>query len=253
MTDMLTAKEMQTLLQVDRSTIYRMAEAGRIPAIKVGKQWRFPSERVQNWLHAEAAIPGAALPLASENSNSSLANMLPLDCVQLIQDAFAEVLGVMLVVTDLAGQSITEVSNPCPVHRLVAETPEGRRLIQARWREFGQIPALEPRFGPGLAGVLSARALVRLGNELKGMVIACGVAPPNWPPSPSVTAELAQSLQVDADKLQIAVASVVNLSPLEQKKVLLTTQRIADILAHITTERYSLLERLDSIAKLSVL
>lgn len=38
MVEMLTAKEMQVLLQVDRSTIYRMAAAKRLPAVKVGKQ-----------------------------------------------------------------------------------------------------------------------------------------------------------------------------------------------------------------------
>jgi len=48
MTEMLTAKEMQDLLQVDRSTIYRMAEAGQLPAVKVGKQWRFPSHLVES-------------------------------------------------------------------------------------------------------------------------------------------------------------------------------------------------------------
>ncbi len=33
--EILTAKDIQALLQVDRSTLYRMAEAGRLPAIIV--------------------------------------------------------------------------------------------------------------------------------------------------------------------------------------------------------------------------
>ena len=57
MPEMLTAKEMQDLLQVDRSTIYRMAEAGQLPAVKVGKQWRFPSDLVEGWLKAQTAVP----------------------------------------------------------------------------------------------------------------------------------------------------------------------------------------------------
>jgi len=59
MSDMLTAKEMQELLQVDRSTIYRMAEMGRLPAIKVGKQWRFPGDQVETWLKSQAAAPAS--------------------------------------------------------------------------------------------------------------------------------------------------------------------------------------------------
>lgn len=35
--EMLTAKDMQALLQVDRSTIYRMATAKQVPAVEVGK------------------------------------------------------------------------------------------------------------------------------------------------------------------------------------------------------------------------
>ncbi len=44
----LTTREVQDLFKVDRSTIYRMAEDGRLPAVKVGRQWRFPSERIES-------------------------------------------------------------------------------------------------------------------------------------------------------------------------------------------------------------
>lgn len=253
MAEMLTAKEMQVLLQVDRSTIYRMAEAGDLPAIKVGKQWRFPGDRVQHWLKTQTGSPMPVSAPAGSGSDSSFTTMLPLDCIQLIQDAFAEVLGVMLVVTDLAGQPVTRVSCSCPVYNLLVETGHDDLTCHQKWHELGQVPALEPRFAPGFGGVLCARALIRLGNELKGMVIVSGVAPVDWPPAPSITAELAQSLQITPEVLQNAFASVPSLTLEEQKKVLTTTQRIADILAHITSERYSFLERLDSIAKLSAL
>ncbi|MCB0211272.1 MAG: helix-turn-helix domain-containing protein, partial [Anaerolineae bacterium] len=102
MTDMLTAKDMQNLLQVDRSTIYRMAEAGRLPAIKVGKQWRFPSDQVDQWFSRKTASTAPPpLPTDDPDPATDLADLLPLDCVQLIQDTFADLLGVMLVVTHL--------------------------------------------------------------------------------------------------------------------------------------------------------
>ncbi|RMD52615.1 MAG: DNA-binding protein, partial [Candidatus Thermofonsia bacterium] len=47
MAELLTAREVQEMLNVDRSTVYRMAEDGRLPAVKVGKQWRFPREKVE--------------------------------------------------------------------------------------------------------------------------------------------------------------------------------------------------------------
>ncbi len=114
------------------------------------------------------------------------------------------------------------------------------------------MPALEPRFMPALGGVLCARALVRVGNELQAMVIAFGVAPQNWPPPADVTAELAALLALPPDDLGAALDSVFTLTPAEQKKVLVTIQRIADILAHIGNERQALLGRLASIARLSM-
>src|SRR5512136_3000685 len=118
MSDMLTAKEMQDLLQVDRSTIYRMAEAGQLPAIKVGKQWRFPGDQLESWLKARAVAPeppsavGSAhnVPVLSGGAHRHISSLLPLECVQLIQDIFAETAGVMMVVTDMEGNPVTRVS-----------------------------------------------------------------------------------------------------------------------------------------------
>jgi excisionase family DNA binding protein len=252
MTEMLTAKEMQDLLQVDRSTIYRMAEAGQLPAVKVGKQWRFPGDLVENWLKHQTGptTPGNA-DFSLSISNGDFAAMLPLDCVQLIQDAFAEALNVMLVVADLEGQPITQVSNPFPLYQLLAETKDGHAICQETWRELGQVPALEPRFTPGFGGLLCARALVRMGNALQAMVIVFGVAPQGWPPSDTATQELAVLLDVPAGELERAFGSVFHLTPDQQKTVLVTIQRIADILAHIGDERKTLLGRLSDIARLS--
>ncbi|MFN8455878.1 MAG: helix-turn-helix domain-containing protein [Anaerolineae bacterium] len=149
MAEMLTAKEMQGLLHVDRSTIYRMAEAGQLPALKVGKQWRFPSDRIDQWLQNRDGVPVPSLAVENTRSNAHLAAVVPLDCVQLIQDAFAEMLGVMLVITDLAGQPITQVSNASPVYNLLTETEGGHQLCHEKWQDMGQVPALEPRFMPG--------------------------------------------------------------------------------------------------------
>ena len=44
---LLTALEVQELLHIDRSTVYRMAEDGRLPAIRVGRSWRFPADRIE--------------------------------------------------------------------------------------------------------------------------------------------------------------------------------------------------------------
>jgi excisionase family DNA binding protein len=256
---MLTAKEMQDLLHVDRSTIYRMAEAGHLPAVKVGKQWRFPADWVETWLASQSAAPAApaegnhSAPGHAAVSHDDLASMLPLACVQLIQDAFAELLGVMLVVTGLDGQPITQVSHPGLLYEMLSRAEGGFQMCTQKWRELGQVPALEPRFAPSLAGLLCARALVRLGDQLKGMVVVFGVAPPDWAPAPEDVRALADSLSLPAGQVHATFDSAARLTHAEQKKVLVTLQRIADILAHISDERVALLDRLASIAQLSAI
>jgi excisionase family DNA binding protein len=256
---MLTAKEMQDLLHVDRSTIYRMAEAGQLPAVKVGKQWRFPGDRVENWLASQSVAPTGqhednhSAPGHAAGSHDDLASMLPLECVQLIQDAFAELLGVMLVVADLGGQPITRVSNPGRLYDMLAKAEGGFQVCYQKWRELGQVPALEPRFAPSLGGLLCARALVRMGDQLKGMVVVFGVVPSDQAPAADDVRDLAEGLSLPVEQVHTALASATRLTKEEQKKVLVTLQRMADILAHISDERVALLDRLASIAQLSAI
>src|SRR5688572_12266613 len=126
MAEMLTAKDIQDLLQVDRSTVYRMAEAGRLPAVKVGKQWRFPGNLVENWLQTQVVTPPlpVQVQLDPEPEHNSLAELLPLPCVQLILDTYADALEVMMVVTDMAGNPITQVSHPCGLFKVLEKIPD---------------------------------------------------------------------------------------------------------------------------------
>ena len=38
---LLTVSEVADLLRINKSTVYRMAKQGRLPATRVGRQWRF--------------------------------------------------------------------------------------------------------------------------------------------------------------------------------------------------------------------
>ena len=48
--DLLTLEELAVFLKVSRDTVYRMAQRGKIPAVKVGNQWRFTRSEVMNAL-----------------------------------------------------------------------------------------------------------------------------------------------------------------------------------------------------------
>lgn len=256
MAEMLTAKELEELLQVDRSTIYRMAEQGRLPAIKVGKQWRFPSERVSRLFQIQ--IPAAS----EENANSDLSipevgdtltELLPVDCVQLIQDSFADLLGVMVVVTDMEGQPVTKPSNTCGLFEQISRDPDALQKCIQDWGSMATSLELEPHFSRSHLGLNCARALIRVGSQLQGMVVVGCVKPADWPPTPEGVENIASELGVEPEMMDDHLDEVFHLGDRQQEKVLLYTQRIANIVAHIVNERLTLINRLEAIADLTAL
>ena len=53
--DILTLVEAAELLLLPRSTVTRLAARGRIPARKVGKQWRFLRSQLTEWIREGGA------------------------------------------------------------------------------------------------------------------------------------------------------------------------------------------------------
>jgi excisionase family DNA binding protein len=49
----LTTEEVLEYLQVNLRTIYRLIKAGKIPAVRVGRQWRFRKRDIDAWLDAQ--------------------------------------------------------------------------------------------------------------------------------------------------------------------------------------------------------
>ncbi|MEE9144040.1 MAG: helix-turn-helix domain-containing protein [Candidatus Binatia bacterium] len=47
---LLTASQVASYLSVDRFTVYRLVAQGKLPAFKVGNQWRFNRKMVDAWL-----------------------------------------------------------------------------------------------------------------------------------------------------------------------------------------------------------
>ena len=46
----LTVKQVAEYLQVNERTVYRMASANKLPAIKVGGSWRFKQSELEQWI-----------------------------------------------------------------------------------------------------------------------------------------------------------------------------------------------------------
>ncbi len=48
--DILTVEEAAELLKIPRSSVYKLAQEGIIPAKKVGRHWRFHRQTILNWI-----------------------------------------------------------------------------------------------------------------------------------------------------------------------------------------------------------
>ena len=165
---LLTARQVQAMLGVDRSTVYRMAEDGRLPALKIGYQWRFPPQDIERLLVVKpnsATTDGGPTAITPSTAASVIA-------------VAADLLGVMMVVTDMQGRPLTGVANPCAWFAARAADRAAIAACVAEWKLLADQLEFEPQFQTGSLGFECARTFIRSGTSLVGMVLAGGVAPP---------------------------------------------------------------------------
>lgn len=66
----LTVDEVAEMLRINKSTVYRMAKEGRIPATRVGRQWRFRQKALEGFFDAGGELAneerGEDLKVAAE-------------------------------------------------------------------------------------------------------------------------------------------------------------------------------------------
>ena len=163
--ELLTARQVQHILRVDRSTVYRMAEDGRLRAVKIGHQWRFRADEIEDLLE-----PGH-LP-----QSRSVVDLRDGGAYAVVAMA-ADLLGVMMLVTDMEGRPLTPVANPCTWFTAHGGDPDTLAACIGEWRALADEIDLQPRFRRGPLGFECARAFARRGTSLVAMVLAGGVAP----------------------------------------------------------------------------
>ena len=56
MANLMTAKEAAEYLKINYMTVYKLAQRGKIPATKVGGNWRFKKEILDEWIARQAAV-----------------------------------------------------------------------------------------------------------------------------------------------------------------------------------------------------
>jgi excisionase family DNA binding protein len=247
MEEYLTTKQVRDLFQVDRITIYRMVKDGRLNGFKVGNQWRFPRSQV------EGIITPPAEPQAQPTAGYNPSEVLPVHCISVIQDVFADMTDVGSLTTDVDGQPLTPISNSCDFCDQIMATPTGRQACIDSWRRLAQTPPGEPRFFRCHAGLQYARGRIELEGELTAIQVAGQfvVEPPDPDELASRVEELAREHGIDRAELARAASEIRHKDGATQAQIGAWLKKVADTFEIIAHERADLIERLNSIAAIS--
>jgi excisionase family DNA binding protein len=251
MADLLTSKELQELLKVDRTTVYRMLKDGRLTGIKIGEQWRFSREEVNNLL-AGSPPPTASVPASPTPPSGTV---LPLHCVQRIQQVFAEIADTAAVTTTASGEPLTQMSNSCRFCSLILGSESGRQACSASWAKLAEQSSRAPQFATCHAGLQYARARIEINGKLEAMLISGQFYAEA--PTPEEEAarirRLAEQYGLDPDTLAEAAWEIRVLDEQKQARIGEWLQSVAHTFEEIGCERAELMGRLQRIAEMSVL
>lgn len=153
----LTTGEVQTYLQVNLRTVYRLIQTGTIPAVRVGRQWRFRKADIDEWLARErtgpAPVPASApvaMPVAElpgvVSREARRPRVLVVDDEASIRDLLAKTLALAEYDVDTAqdGRDALDALRSRPYDLLVTDLKmpglDGMGLIRETRRLSPQLP-----------------------------------------------------------------------------------------------------------------
>ncbi len=251
MDELLTTRQVQDHLQVDRTTIYRMLKDGRLQGVKIGQHWRFPRSGVEAML-SDSPAPAA---LVQSGTIALSTEVLPVHCLQSVQDVSAETVEVGAVTTNNEGQPITEISNSSRFCNLILSRESGRQACIDSWRQLAQQSDAQPHFFTCHAGFQYARARIEIDGVSTAMLVAGQFF--TSAPDPDVREtqiqQLAKRHGLSAGELRAADKHHNILSKTKQTKITMWLKKLADTFAIISLERADMLNRLELIANLSTI
>lgn len=244
MNELLTTKQVQELLQIDRTTIYRMLKDGRLSGVKVGSQWRFKRQEIDDLLSSANSYQHAV---------SSPSDVLPIHCIQSIQNVFAQIAEVGAITTDRHGQPITEISHCLKFCKLILASPSGKQACIESWERLAVNPDKGPEFQTCHAGLQYARACIKVKDIPTAMTIAGQfyIDPPDSDEETVRIRHLAAVHGINHQALSEAALAIPLLDDKKQAKIALWMKEVADTFGDIGCERVDMLERLKIISEAS--
>lgn len=253
---LLTTRELEERLQLDRVTIYRMVKEGELPALRVGGQWRFSSEAIDAWLQGqrdESAPKPERRPASPDLDALQLDDLIDLPTLQAIQNQFAQLVGVAAFITDLDGQPFAPCSRCSRFCQIIHSRSEGMAACQESWRSIALLDEEDAAIHRCHADIEYASAPVSLGGRRFGLVTAGQFL--TEPPDPQAFRERALAtgdrLAISGEALAGALDSITIISHEQALQITALLQTIANALSGIGYQGYLARQTLARIAELT--
>jgi len=147
----LTTEEVLEYLQVNLRTVYRLIKAGKIPAVRVGRQWRFRKRDIDAWLDSQRPRGGSRpTPKAPARpaAGTTRPRVLVVDDEASIRDLLAKTLALAEYDVDVApdGRSALERMRLYPYDLLIADLKmpgmDGLTVIREAKRYKADLPVI---------------------------------------------------------------------------------------------------------------
>jgi excisionase family DNA binding protein len=126
MEDLLTSKQVQDILKIERITVYRMLNDHRLKGIKIGKQWRFPASQFENLQAFDKA--------EHEGNNSIALSSFPTHCMQTIQNLISDLRDIPTLIVDINGNPLTEAKHYCALCQAIQKEDDGELGCLGSWK-----------------------------------------------------------------------------------------------------------------------
>ena len=146
----LTTEEVLEYLQVNLRTVYRLIKAGKIPAVRVGRQWRFRKRDIDAWLESQRPrnIRPVPTPARIPAPATARPRVLVVDDEASIRDLLAKTLALAEYDVDLApdGRAALERLRIIPYDLLITDLKmpgvDGLTVIKEARRLKTDIPVI---------------------------------------------------------------------------------------------------------------
>jgi len=166
----LTTEEVLAYLQVNLRTVYRLIKAGKIPAVRVGRQWRVRKRDLDAWLDGQSprsnGHPAARPANGNERPHTARRRVLLVDDEQDVQDLLAKTLALVECDVDTAqgGRDALQRMRANPYDLLIADLRttdmDGLAVIREAKRYNAHLPVI---IITGISSESSAIEAVNLG------------------------------------------------------------------------------------------